>query len=80
MNFSSNFTYGMILEVGEKDVLVNVNDTQIEIELTDDVRATVFRNVEAGIYLIPVDVENKRIVLTEKSNAVYEMMQNSVNN
>lgn len=80
MAFDKNFTYGMIQEVGEKDILVKVQDELMEIKLTDDVRPTVFRNVEVGIYLIPIDIENKRIILTEKSNAVYEMLQNTISN
>ena len=73
MTFDRNFTYGTILEVGEKNVLVNVQDEKLEIDLTDDVREAVFHNVEVGIYMIPIDVENKRIVLAEKSNVFFDL-------
>lgn len=72
MTFDRNFTYGTILEVGEKNVLVNVQDEKLEIDLTDDVREVVFHNVEVGIYMIPIDLKNKRIVLTEKSNVIFD--------
>jgi hypothetical protein len=78
MTFDKNLTYGMIQEVGEKDVLVNVHDQLLEIELTDDVREAVFHYVEIGMYMIPIDLENKRIVLTEKSNAVFEMVHDGL--
>jgi hypothetical protein len=62
--FEKNFSYGLIKEVGEDDVLVLVDGMEIEIPLDDSTRKPIFDAVENGIYIVPVDVETSKLLIT----------------
>lgn len=60
--FSSNFTLAVILEVGEDDVLLSVDNEEIELKLTDKNRETVLISAQEGDFIIPFDRENNEIL------------------
>lgn len=71
--FNKDFSYGIIKEVGEDDILVNVNGQDIEIKLDDSTRKPIYDATEEGIYLVPVDAKNKKLLMTVDTETIYEV-------
>lgn len=71
--FRKNFNLGTIKEVGEDDVLINVNGEDIEFNLDNNNRQEIFNAVEEGLYIVPVDLENKELLMTVDTKTLYEV-------
>lgn len=71
--FNRKFSYGIVQEVGEDDVLLTVDGVDYEIPLTNDDRQSVFDAVTEGVYILPVDLERKRLLMTVDTNVEYEV-------
>lgn len=71
--FRNNFRLGTIKEVGEDDVLINVNGKDVEFPLNDSNRQEIFNAVEEGLYIVPVDVENTDLLMTVDTKTLYEV-------
>lgn len=70
--FSKNITFGLILEIGDEDVLLQVGNEKLEVALPEHAREAVQKNATEGIYIVPFDSVNKRIVMENRSDAVQE--------
>ncbi|MGM9988796.1 MAG: hypothetical protein ACI35O_16440 [Bacillaceae bacterium] len=71
--FRKNFSYGTIKEVGEKDILVNIDGEDVVMELTESNRKPIFEAVEEGIFIVPVDAEKKKLLMTVDTKTLYEV-------
>lgn len=65
--------YAFIKEIGEDDVLLECNGKQYEINLGEDTRQPIFEAVEAGVFLVPFDVKNKKILLSVDTDTIREV-------
>jgi hypothetical protein len=65
--------YALIKEIGENDVLLECNNEEYVIELTEDIKQPIFEAVEEGIYLVPFDNEKKKILMTVDTKTLYEV-------
>lgn len=77
MSTFENLSYGLIKEVGEDDILLNVNGKDIEIELTADIKQPIFDAIEEGIYMLPFDNVSKKIIMTVDTQTAYEVFPES---
>ncbi|OES43359.1 hypothetical protein [Domibacillus iocasae] len=77
MSTFKNLSYGLIKEVGEDDVLINLNGEDFEVKLTPENRQPIFDSVEAGNYLVPVDSETKELLMTVDTQTFYEVFPES---
>lgn len=71
--FRNNFTLGQIKEVGEESVLVNVKGEDMEFSLDDSNKQPIFDAVSEGVYMIPVDVEKRKLLMTVDTQTLYEV-------
>lgn len=71
--FRNNFTIGQIKEVGEEDVLVNVNGEDIVIPLDDSNKQAIFEAVSEGLFMVPVDAEKHKLLMTVDTQTLYEV-------
>lgn len=70
--FNRAITFGLIKEIGEDDVLMQVGNEEFVVELPDEAKELVFKNAEEQIFIAPVDIVAKRIVLETRHNAIQE--------
>lgn len=68
-----NLNYAIIKEIGENDVLIECDNTEYEIELTDDIKQPIFDSVEEGNFLVPFDKENKKILMAVDTKTLREI-------
>jgi len=71
--FKKDLSFGLIKEVGEDDILVNVNGQDMEIQLDDSTRKPIYDATEEGLYIVPVDVKNKKLLMTVDTETIYEV-------
>lgn len=71
--FKENLSYGLIKEIGENDVLISVNGQDFEIELDDSTRRPVYDAASEGIFIVPVDVEKKKLLINVNTQTVNEI-------
>lgn len=69
----NNLNYARIKEIGENDVLLECDNKEYEIELTDDIKQPIYEAVEEGIYLVPFDNESKKILMNVDTQTLYEV-------
>lgn len=71
--FSHNYTLGLVKEVGENDVLISINGTDIVVDLTERDRETVLLMMTENIYLVPVDTDTNELILTVEDSVLHEV-------
>ena len=71
--FKNHFSYGVIKEVGEDDVLVSINGQEVEIPLDDSNKKVIFDAVEEGIFIVPVDLEKRQLLMNIDTPTLYEV-------
>lgn len=71
--FSHNYTLGLVKEVGENDVLISINGTDIVVDLTESDRETVLLMMTENIYLVPVDTDTNELILTVEDSVLHEV-------
>jgi len=59
---SNNLTLAVILEVGEDDVLLKVDNKEIEYKLSEKDKEEVFLAVENDAFILPFDREKNEII------------------
>lgn len=71
--FSHNYTLGLVKEVGEDDVLISINGTDIVVGLTESDRETVLLMMTENIYLVPVDTDTNELILNVEDSVLHEV-------
>lgn len=71
--FSHNYTLGLVKEVGENNVLISINGTDIVVDLTESDRETVLLMMTENIYLVPVDTDTNELILSVEDSVLHEV-------
>jgi len=68
-----NLNYALVKKIGENNVLLECNNKEYEVELTEDIKQPIYDAMEEGIFTVPFDAKNKKILMTVDTKAVYEV-------
>lgn len=68
-----DFNLALIKKIGEDSVVLEFRGKQYEIELKEEEKQPLYDGMEEGVFLVPFDLKNEKILLTVDTQEVYEV-------
>lgn len=67
-----DYNLAKIKSISESSVVLEFRGKQYEVEITDEDRQPLYDGMEEGIFLVPFDPSNKKILMTVDTKEVYD--------
>lgn len=67
-----DYNLAKIKSISEGSVVLEFRGKQYEVEMTDEDRQPLYDGMEEGIFLVPFDSKNQKILMTVDTKEVYE--------
>lgn len=68
-----DFNLALIKKIGEDSVVLEFRGNQYEVELKEEEKQPLYDGMEEGVFLVPFDLKNEKILLTVDTQEVYEV-------
>lgn len=68
-----DFNLALIKKIGEDSVVLEFRGKQYEVELKEEEKQPLYDGMEEGVFLVPFDFKNEKILLTVDTQEVYEV-------
>ncbi len=68
-----DFNLALIKKIGEDSVVLEFRGKQYEVELKEEEKQPLYDGMEEGVFLVPFDLKNEKILLTVDTQEVYEV-------
>ena len=67
-----DYNLALIKSISEGSVVLEFRGKQYEVELTDEDKQPIYDGMEEGIFLVPFDLKNQKILMTVDTKEVYD--------
>ena len=68
-----DFNLALIKKIGEDSVVLEFRGKQYEVELKEEEKQPLYDGMEEGVFLVPFDLKNEKILLTVDTQEGYEV-------
>lgn len=68
-----DFNLALIKKIGEDSIVLEFRGKQYEVELKEEEKQPLYDGMEEGVFLVPFDVKNEKILMTVDTQEVYEV-------
>lgn len=67
-----DYNLALIKSISEGSVVLEFRGKQYKVELTDEDKQPIYDGMEEGIFLVPFDLKNQKILMTVDTKEVYD--------
>ena len=67
-----DYNLALIKSISEGSVVLEFRGKQYEVELTDEDKQPIYDGMEEGIFLVPFDLKNQKVLMTVDTKEVYD--------
>ena len=68
-----DFNLALIKNISEDSVVLEFRGKQYEVEIKEEEKQPLYDGMEEGVFLVPFDQKNEKILLTVDTQEVYEV-------
>lgn len=67
-----DYNLALIKKISEGSVVLEFRGKQYEVELKDEDKQPIYDGMEEGVFLVPFDLKNQKILMTVDTKEVYD--------